>query len=75
MSELVKYGTIKHFKVCRNEVDHLRGNVYIEYNEEEDAARAVRQLRGRWYAGKRLFPELIHLTSWQEAICVYIAYL
>ncbi|KAI8057710.1 hypothetical protein BDF22DRAFT_662074 [Syncephalis plumigaleata] len=69
VAELAKYGSITQFKVCRNKVDHLRGNVYIEYNREEEAAYAIRQLRGRWYAGKRLFPELVTMSPWSDIIC------
>jgi hypothetical protein len=50
-------------------MEHLRGNVYIEYRREEEAAYAIRQLRGRWYAGKRLFPELVTMSHWSDIVC------
>ncbi|RKP11087.1 hypothetical protein THASP1DRAFT_27122 [Thamnocephalis sphaerospora] len=69
MIEFAKFGTIVQFKVCRNEATHLRGNMYIQYAAETEAATAVRSTRGRWYASKRLLPELVDISNWREAVC------
>ena len=48
-----KYGDIEEMNVCDNLGDHLVGNVYIMFREEEAAERAVTDLNNRWFAGKR----------------------
>lgn len=37
--ELESFGKIKTLKFCRNSESHLRGNLYVEYYTERDAAR------------------------------------
>ena len=37
LPEFRKIGDVKMFKVCSNRVKHLRGNVYVEYEREEEA--------------------------------------
>lgn len=37
--ELESFGKIKTLKFCKNSEPHLRGNLYVEYNTERDAAR------------------------------------
>lgn len=49
--ELGKYGEIESLNVCDNLADHMVGNVYVQYREEEQAANALRNLTGRYYAG------------------------
>lgn len=39
--EFAKYGELESLSVCDNLADHLVGNVYVKYREEEDAARAL----------------------------------
>ena len=40
--------------VCDNMADHLIGNVYIKFSDEEEAAAALTALNGRWYAGRQV---------------------
>lgn len=67
--ELESFGKIKTFRCCRNTEIHLRGNVYVEYYTEREAARALRSLKGRWYAGRQLNCEFVNLKSWRNAVC------
>lgn len=69
VKELETFGKIKTFKCCCNIEVHLRGNLYVEYNTEREAARAWRNLKGRWYAGKKLHCEFVNMPSWRSAIC------
>lgn len=50
--ELDKYGEIENLNVCDNLADHLVGNVYVKFKEEESAAAALAGLAGRPYAGE-----------------------
>lgn len=64
-----KYGEIEEMHVCDNVGDHLIGNVYIRFRDEEQAARAVDDLNKRWYAGRPLFAELSPVTDFRESCC------
>ena len=46
-----KYGQIEDMNVCDNLGDHLVGNVYVLFDEEESAEKAVIDLNNRWYGG------------------------
>lgn len=67
--ELETFGRIKTLKVCCNTEIHLRGNLYVEYYSEREAARAWRKLKGRYYAQRQLNCEFVSLTSWRNAVC------
>ena len=42
-----KYGEIEEMNVCDNLGDHLVGNVYVKFKKEEDADKAVNDLKNR----------------------------
>ncbi|XP_012279294.1 U2 small nuclear ribonucleoprotein auxiliary factor 35 kDa subunit-related protein 1 isoform X2 [Orussus abietinus] len=67
--ELESFGRIRTLKYCCNTEIHLRGNLYVEYYTEREAARALRKLKGRWYAGRQLNCEFVNLKSWRNAVC------
>ncbi|XP_065907049.1 splicing factor U2AF 35 kDa subunit-like isoform X3 [Dysidea avara] len=50
-----KYGAIEEMNVCDNMGDHLLGNVYIKFYEEEVAEKAVMSLNNRWFNGLMVF--------------------
>lgn len=68
ITELESFGRIRTLKCCRNMEIHLRGNLYVEYYTEREAARACRNLKGRWYGGKQLNCEFVNI-SWRSAVC------
>jgi hypothetical protein len=45
--ELAKYGELENLNVCDNLADHLVGNVYAKFRDEDDAARALTALQAR----------------------------
>ncbi|KJP87634.1 hypothetical protein AK88_02662 [Plasmodium fragile] len=67
--ELMKYGEIEDMVVCDNIGDHIIGNVYIKYTHEDYAEKAVKELNGRFYAGKPLHIEYTPVTDFREARC------
>jgi hypothetical protein len=56
-------------QVCNNFQLHLRGNVYVQYSNEDEAKWAIENIRGRWYAGKQLICDYCPVTKWKPAIC------
>ncbi|XP_044315872.1 U2 small nuclear ribonucleoprotein auxiliary factor 35 kDa subunit-related protein 2 isoform X2 [Drosophila rhopaloa] len=69
VEELEKFGTIVNFRTVRNTLEHLRGNVFVEYTNERSALRAFTSLQGRFYASKRLSVEFSNLKTWRGAVC------
>lgn len=64
-----KYGKIEEMNVCDNLGDHLVGNVYVKFESEENAERAVRELNDRWFNGRPVNAELSPVTDFREACC------
>ncbi|KAJ0616760.1 putative transcription factor C3H family [Helianthus annuus] len=67
--ELNKYGEIESLNVCDNLADHMVGNVYVQFREEEYAAKALKNLSGRFYAGRPIIVDFSPVTDFREATC------
>ncbi|XP_074304421.1 splicing factor U2af small subunit B-like [Silene latifolia] len=67
--ELSKYGEIESLNICDNLADHMVGNVYVQFREEEHAGEAVRNLTGRFYAGRPIIVDFSPVTDFREATC------
>ncbi|XP_010278242.1 PREDICTED: splicing factor U2af small subunit B-like [Nelumbo nucifera] len=67
--ELSKYGEIESLNICDNLADHMVGNVYVQFREEEHAANALRNLTGRYYAGRPIIVDFSPVTDFREATC------
>ncbi|KAJ0001604.1 hypothetical protein NQD34_001400 [Periophthalmus magnuspinnatus] len=69
LPEFRSVGTVVQFKVSCNYESHLRGNVYVQFETEEQCQEALIKFNGRWYAGRQLHCELCPVTRWKNAIC------
>ncbi|KAM6949800.1 U2 small nuclear ribonucleoprotein auxiliary factor 35 kDa subunit-related protein 2-like [Lycodopsis pacificus] len=69
LPELKSVGKVVQFKVSCNYEPHLRGNVYIQFDTEEQCTEAIIKFNGRWYAGRQLHCEMCPVTRWKNAIC------
>jgi splicing factor U2AF subunit len=67
--ELAQYGEIENLNVCDNLADHMVGNVYVKFRDEEAAAKALQALQGRYYAGRPVMAEFSPVTDFREATC------
>ncbi|GJP45536.1 hypothetical protein CLOM_g4923 [Closterium sp. NIES-68] len=67
--ELSKYGELNSLNICDNLADHMVGNVYVNFREEEQAATALRALTGRFYAGRPILVDFSPVTDFREATC------
>nr|XP_020466345.1 U2 small nuclear ribonucleoprotein auxiliary factor 35 kDa subunit-related protein 2 isoform X2 [Monopterus albus] len=54
LPEFRSVGKVVQFKVSCNYEPHLRGNVYIQFETEEQCKEAFIRFNGRWYAGRQL---------------------
>ncbi|XP_034417456.1 U2 small nuclear ribonucleoprotein auxiliary factor 35 kDa subunit-related protein 2 [Cyclopterus lumpus] len=69
LPELKSVGKVVQFKVSCNYEPHLRGNVYIQFDTEEQCKDAIIKFNGRFYAGRQLQCEMCPVTRWKNAIC------
>jgi len=67
--ELSKFGKVSALNVCDNWADHLSGNVYAFFRDENDAREALEALNGRYYAGRKIVAEFSPVTDFREATC------
>ncbi|CAD7701123.1 unnamed protein product [Ostreobium quekettii] len=67
--ELCVFGEIENLNVCDNLADHMVGNVYVKFRDEESAAKALQALQGRFYAGRPILAEFSPVTDFREATC------
>ncbi|CAH8431224.1 unnamed protein product [Heterobilharzia americana] len=66
-----RWGRISVIRTCRNQADHLRGAVYVEFARGPSATwDAAEGCNGRWFAGRQLTCTVVRLGGgWREAIC------
>ena len=55
--------------MCDNLADHLVGNVYVKFKEEEAADKALKALSGRYYSGRPIVCEFSPVTDFRESTC------
>jgi splicing factor U2AF subunit len=67
--EVSKFGYIEELNIAGNIGDHLIGNVYIKFGDEEDAQTALAALTGRYYMGRPLHVEYSPVSDFREARC------
>ncbi|KAH9608007.1 hypothetical protein KSS87_012506 [Heliosperma pusillum] len=67
--EFSKYGEIECLNICDNLSDHMVGNVYVQFREEEQAGEAFRNMNGRFYAGRPIIVDFSPVTDFREATC------
>lgn len=67
--EFDKFGKIEEIQVCENLGEHMVGNVYVKFDDEEFAADALQKLHGRYYGGRVLTCEYCPVTDFREARC------
>eukprot|EP00657_Telonema_sp_P-1_P011554 TRINITY_DN6791_c0_g1_i1.p1 TRINITY_DN6791_c0_g1~~TRINITY_DN6791_c0_g1_i1.p1 ORF type:complete len:230 (-),score=89.35 TRINITY_DN6791_c0_g1_i1:51-740(-) len=67
--ELSEFGLIEEMHVVDNIGDHMVGNVYVMFDDEEGCARALTALNGRFYAGRPIMAEFSPVTDFHEARC------
>ncbi|GLC47071.1 hypothetical protein PLESTM_002022100 [Pleodorina starrii] len=67
--ELAQHGELENLNVCDNFADHMVGNVYAKFRDEDAAARALQALQGRYYDGRQIIIEFSPVTDFREATC------
>lgn len=65
----MELGRIAELRVVSNLGEHLLGNVYIRFENSEDAAQVVKELRNKKFNKVPLLPELSPVTNFSDACC------
>jgi len=69
--EWEKFGKIVQFKCSNNLVSHLRGSLFIQYENIESAILAKIKMDERFYGGHPLRVRFSLIKDWKQAICAY----
>jgi len=67
--EFLKFGEVEEIHVIENLGDHMFGNLYVKFRQEDDAEKCLKALSGRYYAGRLIMPEYSPVTDFREARC------
>eukprot|EP00300_Choanocystis_sp_HF-7_P003709 c12831_g1_i2.p1 GENE.c12831_g1_i2~~c12831_g1_i2.p1 ORF type:complete len:277 (+),score=50.72 c12831_g1_i2:35-832(+) len=68
-NEMAKFGEVEELMVCDNIADHLVGNTYVKFENEDAAADCLAKMQGRFYNGRPLIVEYSPVTDFREARC------
>lgn len=66
---LMEMGKIEELRVVSNLGEHLLGNVYVRFDNNETAANVVKELKNKKFNKIILLPELSPVTNFTEACC------
>ena len=64
-----KYGEIEEMIVVDNLGDHIVGNVYVRYINEDYAENAINNINGRFFNGKKIDAQYSSVTDFSNAKC------
>lgn len=67
--KLAEFGELEDLVVLDNISDHMIGNIYAKFYNEDDAKKALTSLNGKYYADRLIFGEFSPVTDFREARC------
>ncbi|MES1915914.1 MAG: hypothetical protein MHM6MM_007797 [Cercozoa sp. M6MM] len=67
--EVKKYGKVIELVVLQNLGDHMFGNTYIKFAEEEAARACMQAINGRYYCGRQIQSTFNPVASFRDARC------
>jgi splicing factor U2AF subunit len=67
--QFAKYGEIEDLVVADNIGDHMIGNVWIKFRQEEFAKKCMDDMQALFYAGRQIQAEFVPVTDFREAKC------
>lgn len=68
--ELSKFGEVESLNICDNLADHMVGNVYVQFKEEDQAAAALQALHGRFYSGRPIIADFSPVTDFRDLLTI-----
>ena len=67
--EMSQYGEIEDMIVVDNLGDHIVGNVYVKYTDEDYSENALNNINGRFFGGKKISAIFSPVTDFVNAKC------
>lgn len=67
--EIALISRIREFAVAGNSSPHLRGNIYVSFNTEDDAVRVLNDINARWLNRVPVFAELGPMDNLSKILC------
>ncbi|KAL0208851.1 hypothetical protein P9112_011438 [Eukaryota sp. TZLM1-RC] len=67
--EFTKYGKVEAVSVVDNICDHMVGNTFVKFSDEDEAAAALEAVQGRWYNQRPIVAEFSPVSDFREARC------
>ena len=67
--ELSNFGELKELNVCDNLGDHMIGNVYAKFSDEEGSKKAFNALAGKYYHSNLVQEEFSPVVNFRECRC------
>lgn len=67
--EIALIAKIREFAVAGNRSPHLKGNIYVAFDTEEDAERVLNNINARWLNRVPVFAELGPMDNLGRILC------
>ncbi|KAL0241518.1 hypothetical protein GEMRC1_006753 [Eukaryota sp. GEM-RC1] len=67
--EFTKHGKVETVSVVDNICDHMVGNTFVKFSDEDEAAAALEAVQGRWYNQRPVVAEFSPVSDFREARC------
>lgn len=68
-AEFKLFGNVQDIIIASNITQHLYGNVYVRFNEPDEALACHKALEGRFYAGRKVTSSLLFVEKLTSLIC------
>ncbi|KAK0428910.1 hypothetical protein QR680_011080 [Steinernema hermaphroditum] len=69
ITELLEYGLVEDMLVCDNMAEHMIGNVYVRFERDDVARKAMEELNNRWFNGRPIHAELCPVEDFTKSFC------
>jgi len=69
VEEMSKHGDVLETLTMENQGDHLIGNTFVKFSDEEQAAEAKKLIHGRHYAGRQVVCKFSPVSDFDNARC------
>jgi len=69
LEETLKYGTVEEVLTYQNRGDHMLGNTFVRFSDEDQAQACINATTGRYYAGRRVMPKFSPVQDFESAKC------
>jgi len=69
LEEMLKYGPVEEILTYQNRGDHLLGNTFVRFPDEDMAQQAITACNGRYYAGRRVEARFSPVQDFENSSC------